>query len=70
VSVWLACACAGAAVAWAVARCVLLEEAHHNNARRWVATDKSSGEMLVVRKVDSIVDTAQQQLKTVGALVL
>lgn len=33
---------------------------------RWVATDKSSGEPRVVRKVGAIVDTVGQQLQTVG----
>ncbi|KIY98410.1 phenylalanyl-tRNA synthetase alphachain [Monoraphidium neglectum] len=32
--------------------------------QKWVATDKSSGEPRVVRKVESIVDTVQQQLQT------
>lgn len=34
-------------------------------AAKWVATDKSSGEPRVVRKVDSIVDSVAQQLSTV-----
>lgn len=35
--------------------------------QKWVATDKSSGEPRVVRKVDSIVDTVQQQLQTLAS---